>query len=212
VLGDGPLMARFAAAMTDLRFEPGATVYAGQDEGQFLYTVRRGVVRLERVSEGGERRILRLAGPADLFGLEAALGQRYSADAVACTELALCRVPRAVIEELSRDEPELLRGLMKRWQRALDDAEEWLAELATGAAHRRMLRLLLKLSEHAEPDGLMWLPMRDEMGAMLGMTVETASRLVSTLRREGVVQAAGPRLARIDMGKLLAALKQADHP
>ncbi len=61
--------------------------------------------------------------------------------------------------------------LMKRWQRALDDADEWLAELATGAARRRMLRLLLKLSEFAAPAANVWLPMRDEMGAILDITV-----------------------------------------
>ena len=36
-------------------------------------------------------------------------------------------------------------------------------------------------------DGLVWLPSRQEMSAMLGMTVETASRLVSALKREGAV-------------------------
>ena len=107
-------------------------------------------------------------------------------DAVACTEVQVCRIPRVLIDELSAAHPELSIDLMKRWQRALDDADEWLTELARGPARHRMLRLLLKLSEYAGEADNIWLPTRQEMGAMLDMTFETASRLVSALRREGV--------------------------
>jgi CRP/FNR family transcriptional regulator, anaerobic regulatory protein len=207
---DDAALDRIHQHIADIRVEPGHRIYSAQAPGQAVYTVRGGVVRLERVSEGGERRILRLAGRTDLIGLEALLGQSYAADAVACTTVEVCRIPKTLIDELSAGEPQLVMDLMKRWQRALDDAEEWLAELATGPARRRMLRLLLKLSEFADPAGLVWMPMRDEMGAMLDMTVETASRIVSALRREGVIEPVGPREARIDMPRLLAALNAQD--
>jgi len=207
---DDAALDRIHQHIADVRIEPGQRIFSAQDPGQAVCTVRGGVVRLERVSEGGDRRILRLAGRTDLIGLEALLGQSYACDAVACTTVEVCRIPRSLVEELSSREPELVLDLMKRWQRALDDAEEWLAELATGPARRRMLRLLLKLSEYANPAGLVWLPMRDEMGSMLDMTVETASRIVSTLRREGVIEPVGHREARIDMPKLLAMLNALD--
>jgi len=207
---DDAALDRIHQHIADIRVEPGHRIYSAQDPGHAVYTVRGGVVRLERVSEGGERRILRLAGRTDLIGLEALLGQSYAADAVASTTVEVCRIPKTLIDELSAGEPQLVMDLMKRWQRALDDAEEWLAELATGPARRRMLRLMLKLSEFADPAGLVWMPMRDEMGAMLDMTVETASRIVSALRREGVIEPVGPREARIDMPRLLAALNAQD--
>lgn len=196
--------------IADQRIEPGQSIFSAQEAGQAVFTVRSGVVRLERVSERGDRRILRLAGRTDLIGLESVLSQRYAADAVACTPVEVCRIPRTLVDELSAAEPQVVLDLMKRWQRALDDSEEWLAELATGQARRRMLRLLLKLSEFADPDGLVWLPMRDEMGSMLDMTVETASRVVSALRREGLIEPVGAREARLDMTALLAALNAQD--
>lgn len=207
---DEAALDRIHQHIADIRIEPGHRIFAAQDPGQAVFTVRGGVVRLERVSEGGERRILRLAGRTDLIGLEALLGQSYAADAVACTTVEVCRIPKSLIDELSKTEPAMVMDLMKRWQRALDDSEEWLAELATGPARRRMLRLLLKLSEFADPQGLVWLPMRDEMGSMLDMTVETASRIVSALRREGVIEPVGAREARIAMPHLLAALNAQD--
>lgn len=194
--------------IADMRLEPGELIYTAQSSSSAVYTVRSGVVRMEKVSEAGERRILRLSGRTDLLGLEAILNQTYAADAVACTAVEVCRIPRVLIDELGQRHPLLLRDLMKRWQRALDDADEWLTELTRGVARQRMLRLLLKLSEYGNEDGLIWLPTRPEMGAMLDMTFETASRLISALRREGILEPVDNRHARINMDALMAALRE----
>lgn len=204
---DEAALAQIHYRIADLTLEPGQMLYAAQDSGNAVFTVRSGVLRLERTSEAGERRILRLAGRTDLLGLESILHQTYAADAVACTEVHVCRIPRALIDELSVGRPEITRDLMKRWQRALDDADEWLTELARGPARHRMLRLLLKLSEFGDETGRIWMPTRQEMGAMLDMTFETASRLVSALRREGVLHAVDARHARLDMDALMRVLK-----
>ena len=160
----------------------------------------------ERTNERGAPPILRLAGRSDLIGMEAMLGQSYAADAVACTEVQVCRLPRTLLDDLAREEPSLMLDMMKRWQRALDDADEWLTELCAGPARHRMLRLLLKLSEYSDGQAV-WLPSRQEMSAMLDMTIETASRLVSALKREGVLDTPDQRHAVIHMDALLAALK-----
>ena len=193
--------------IADIRLEPGQSLFTANDRGTAAYTVRSGVLRLERSSDRGERRIVRLAGRTTLVGMEAMLGQTYAADAIACTPVQACRLPRELIDQLAARQPDLLRDLMKRWQTALDEADEWLTELSTGSARWRLLRLLLKLTEYGEPDGRMWLPSRQEMGSMLGMTVETASRGVAALRREGVVEILDAHHARIDMPSLGAALK-----
>ncbi len=207
---DEAALERIHGHIAELRLAPGESLYRMQEAGLAAYTVRAGVIRLERTNERGERRILRLAGRSDTIGMEAMLGQSYAADAVACTEVQVCCLPRSLLDELANDQPALMRDMMKRWQRALDDADEWLTELCTGPARRRVLRLLLKLSEFAEHDGEpVWLPARQEMSAMLDMTVETASRLISQLKREGVLTAHSQRSATLHMDALLLALRDA---
>lgn len=198
---------RIHVHIASVRLEPGQPLYAAQISGAAAFTVRSGVVRLERTNERGERRILRLAGRGDTLGMEAMLGQSYAADAVACTEVEVCRLPRSLVEDLTKDQIELARDMMRRWQRALDDADEWLTELCAGPARHRMLRLLLKLSEFADGSEV-WLPSRLEMSAMLDMTIETASRIVSQLKREGILDAPDQRHAILHMPQLLAALRE----
>ena len=206
VLSEADLV-RIHHRISDRRLQPGERLYGAHEAGRVLYTLRRGMLRFERHNDRGERRIVRLAGPSDLIGLEVLLGQRYAADAVACTEVELCGIPQALIDELQQHHPHLSRDLMKRWQRALDDADEWLTELGSGPARHRMLRLLLKLSEFGDAGARVWMPTRQAMGTMLDMTVETASRLVSALRREGLIEPVDARHARVNMPRLLAELK-----
>lgn len=189
---------------------PGEAVYTRGERGGAVYTIRSGIVRFERMTERGDRRIVRLAGRGDLIGQQALVGQPCGDDAIACTPVEMCRLPASLIESLGNAEPALLRELMLRWQRALDDAEGWLADLTSGPARRRLLRLLVKLGEYAEPGADLWMPRRDEIGAMLNMTVETASRVISQLRREGVLTLLGPRGARVDAAALHAAMQHED--
>jgi len=191
-------------------FAPDQRLYGRGDPASAVYTLRAGIVRFERVTEGGARRIVRLAGRGDLIGLEALIRLPFADDAIACTPVQVCRIPRALVDHLGETESGLLREVMRRWQRALEDAEAWVADLATGAARRRVLKLLALLDRHADPDGLLWLPRREDIGAMLDMTVEHASRVISQLRREGVIALQPQRAARVDRAALAGALRAQD--
>jgi len=201
---------RIHTHIADQPIAAGGMIYDLGQAPDAVYTVRSGVVRMERINERGDRCVVRLAGRGDLLGMEALLMQPYAAAAIACTEVQVCRIPRQLVAELSARQPAVVTRLMERWQHALGDAEEWLAELSVGPARRRMLRLLLKLSELAAPAPKLWLPSREDMGVMLNMTIETASRIVSALRRESVLLDVEGRRARIDAQALQAALRSAD--
>jgi CRP-like cAMP-binding protein len=202
---------RIHTHIATLTLAPGASVYDRGTAGLAVYTIRSGLVRFERTNARGDRRIVRLAGRGDLIGQEVLLRRPYADDAVACTPAQLCRIPAHLVDGLCSQNPALVRELMLRWQRALEDSEAWLAELAAGPARRRALRLLHKLTAHAEADGRIWLPQRDEIGAMLNLTFETASRLISQFRREGLIELLDLRHARIDGPALQRALRLEDE-
>lgn len=197
---------RIHAHITSQALEADEPVYRRGGAAGAVYTLRSGLVRFERYNERGERRIVRLAGRGDFIGQEALLQRAYADDAVACTPVELCRIPASLVNELILNDIQVQRELLRRWQQALDDSEAWLSELAAGTARQRMLALLQRLAEHAGPGAFIWLPRREEMGAMLDMTLETASRQVSQLRREGVLEFVSPRRTRLHLPALEAAL------
>ena len=207
---DEAMLADVHLHITQIELQPGEALFKVGQEGEAVFTLREGIVRFERATAGGARRIVRLAGSGDLLGQELLLERPHQDDAIACTPVTLCRIPVNLVLRLGALHPSLLRELMERWQEALEDSQAWLAELTSGTARRRVLKLMAKLAQHAEPDQPVWVPRREEMGDMLNLTLETTSRQVSRLRREGVLHNVNRRYARVDTEALQRALAQED--
>ncbi|MGA9396319.1 MAG: Crp/Fnr family transcriptional regulator [Azonexus sp.] len=186
----------------DLVYSPNSVIYREGEEGDALFTIRRGMVKLVRHLPGGEQRIVRLLGVADALGLEAVIGSPYRHTAIALGETEVCRIPLPVINRLGLSHPELSIQLMVRWQRSLDNADHALVEFSTGTAEVRVARLLLQLSKHGDDATLPEIG-RQDMGSILGITTETTSRVMAEFKRRGVVEDAlpGDRL-RCDVAQL----------
>ncbi|MGB1111026.1 MAG: Crp/Fnr family transcriptional regulator, partial [Gammaproteobacteria bacterium] len=175
---------RIHLPIDEIDLEPGQVLYRQDEDAPFVYTVRSGLVKLIQGLPSGEWRIVRLLRQGDLAGLDRLAGNSYTHDAVALDNVRLCRIPLSVVDTLRRDTPHLHDGLMTRWQRALVGADDWITRLSTGNSKRRVARLLLMLDEASEDDSF-FLPTREDMGAMLGITTESASKATAEFKRQG---------------------------
>lgn len=187
----------------ELELKSGSLLYRRGDKPLHIYTVRSGSVKLQHYHGEGEMRIVRLLSRGDIVGLEALLGQPYQHEARIMEPASLCRIPVAVIERLNHETPRLFHQLMDRWQRSVNEADAWLTDLASGQAQTRVARLLLHLAQTANGNTI-YLPSREDIGAMLGMTAETASRMTAEMRRKQILTELDQRHARLDLSKLKA--------
>jgi CRP-like cAMP-binding protein len=176
----------------DQRVYPvGATIYSSGDRALSLFTIRSGLVKLTQFLPDGTQRIVRLMRSTDLIGLEALIEPDYPHTATALQETEICRLPVEVVRRLSQTNAQLFHELMARWHRALSDADRWITEFSTGSARNRVVRLLLWLSERDASESCD-LFSREDLGAVLGLTTETASRTMAELKRKGYISE--PRL------------------
>lgn len=183
----------------EIAYEAGATLYSAGSDATTLFTIRSGLVKLVQYLPDGTQRIVRLLRNGATAGLEALLGGAYEHTAIALQPTQVCRIPRQVVERLSRETPRLHGQLMQRWHAALRQADDWLTELSTGKAPQRLARLMLQL---AEPDGCVTLFSREDVGSMLGITTEHASRTVAEFKRNGVITELAPNRYRCDLDQL----------
>ena len=175
------------APIDDLVYQPGDTLYEALASALGVFTVRQGMVKLVRVSADGRERVVRVLVPGDVAGLEALATGHYDSQAVALNEVSLCRIPLDVMHQLSANSPRMHRELMKKWQSALKQADDWLADLNFGSARQRVGSLIRKMHE-VSGDGTAVLFGRDDMGAMTDLKLETVSREVSALVRAEVIR------------------------
>lgn len=172
----------------EIEFEPGSGIYASGDEGDAVYTLRTGMVKLVQFLPDGMQRIVRLLGPGATLGLEAIISKPYEHTAVVLKRSLVCRIPRQVVERLSKETPRLHSQLMLRWHAALKQADDWLTGLSTGKSSQRMARFMLQL---IEDDGTVTLFTREDLGAILGVTTEHTSRTIAEFKRNGAIEEIG---------------------
>ncbi|MES9940676.1 MAG: Crp/Fnr family transcriptional regulator [Candidatus Thiodiazotropha sp. 6PLUC2] len=179
----------------------GSTLYHAGDKGDRMYTVRSGILKLVQYLPDGSQRIVRLIRTTDITGLECIVGEAYQHDAVVLQETEVCSLPVRVVDNLSQENPALHRELLNRWQKALNEADAWLTELSTGSAKQRVARLLLRLVKDTQ-ESQCSLFAREDMGAMLGITTETASRTIAEFKRQSLLIETTPNQFLLDTPNL----------
>ncbi|MBL4882961.1 MAG: Crp/Fnr family transcriptional regulator [Planctomycetaceae bacterium] len=194
----------------ELHLNVGETLYNQGDEPNALYTVRSGLVKLVSYLSDGSFRIIRILKQGDIVGLEALDNKAYLHHAVILKTASFCRLPVEDIKSLNTHSPHLFTQLTARWQQTMSDADIWLTILTKGFAKQRVAYLLLHLAEKTETESC-YVPNREDMGGILAITTETASRIIAEFKRDRIISFLSPHLATIDKKKLLVITHGKNH-
>lgn len=198
-------------SIEDITLPAGSSLFRQGDEGRYIYSIRQGMVKLNRLRQNGDHRIMRILRAGDVAGLEAIVARHYEYDAIAIDSVLVCRISAEVMKRLDCESPQLHQKLLQKWHKTLVEADEWMAELTSGSARARLARLLLKMRNPSQAE-LSTLFSREDIGSMLCMTMETASRTINAFQREGKIASldAGGRFYQIDSDALEAEIANAD--
>jgi CRP-like cAMP-binding protein len=187
--------------IAQFKLAPETRLYRAGDSGQFMFTIRSGLVKQLRLLPDGNQRILRLSHHNDVLGLETLVLDAYQHDAVVLHTAEVCRFSTKTVRQLAEENINLRHELTRRWQMALQDADNWIVELSTGSARARIARLLLRLAVMQEQN-VCELVSREDMGAIVGITTETASRIIADFKRQGLTREMHSNTCTLDIPRL----------
>ena len=91
---------------------------------------------------------------------------------------------------------------MQKLHEALIRAHACTRELGTGHARQRVARLFLILQ--STQDGIVRLFGREDVGLLLGLTTETASRMIAGFKRKGIIREISLNKFQISIDKIQA--------
>lgn len=166
-----------------------SVIYQAGTNKQHIYLIRHGIVKLIRMTPDGTYRILRLLGPGSAMGLELLDGvDHYHHTAITIKQVELCKIPVTAILQLEDSYPTFYHSIGQQLQEQLNLADQWIVAIGTGHAKQRVARLLLILNEFfSDDDSAFILLSREDMAAMIGITVETVSRTIAEFKRQGIL-------------------------
>jgi CRP-like cAMP-binding protein len=188
---------------TRLQFSRNQEIY-GQGEGVgFWYKVIAGTVRITKLRSDGRRHITEFCFSGDAFGLEGAAERDFSAEAV--EDATVMRYPRSATEKLIDANPAVARLIRDMTLKTLAAAQGRLALLGRMTACERVVSFLLELSERNDDEKHVELVMgRCDIADYLGLTVETVCRVLSDLKRRGVIEVCPHSVTLLDRFTLKA--------
>jgi len=162
-------------------------IFAEGDRAAYFYKVVSGAVRTFKLLSDGRRQIDAFHLPGDIFGLELGEEHRFSAEALGDATIVAYR--RCSLEALATRDQGLANQVIASMMRSLERAQDHMLLLGRKHALERIATFLLVLSERLTADGHVDLPMsRIDIADHLGLTIETVSRSLTQLEREGIIE------------------------
>lgn len=178
------------------------------DPPEALYVVWMGQVKLLRHSEQGRDVVLDVIGPGHMFGEMAVLdGTPYDTTAQCLEDTAVVSIARRDFYDLVQRYPSLSMAVISELSRRLRSATDLVRSLAVDRVEQRIARVLLKLANatgRPTPEGLtIDIPLtRQDVADMTGTTVESAIRVMSKLRRQGLITTHRGRVVLTNVAEL----------
>lgn len=163
----------------------------GQGEAVTSYSnIISGVVKLSKIMPDGRQQIVGLQFAPDFMGRPFMDESNMTAEAA--TDMELCTFPKSTVDRMMVDAPHMERRLHNQALKELDEARDWMLTLGRKSAQEKVasfLQLIASRTVQDEDDSATFdLPLsRADIADFLGLTIETVSRQMTRLRKEGVI-------------------------
>jgi CRP/FNR family nitrogen fixation transcriptional regulator len=173
-------------AGTVVHVSEGREIFAEGEDNDLFYKVISGVVRVCKFLSDGRRQIEAFHVAGDVFGFE--MGGEYLLSAEAVNDCTLVSYRRRHVEVMAQKDHAITRHLFEVAMENLAQAQNHSLLLGRRGAIEKVASFLLTWSAHSTDQRTVHLAMtRQDIADYLGLTIETVSRSLSQLERDGII-------------------------
>ncbi len=177
-------------------YQKGETVFLEGNRPDGLYCINNGRVKIYQSGFDGKEQILRLAKEGDILGYRALIsGEAYSVSAAVIEDSRVCIIPKNVFYDLLSTNSDVATKVMKLLATELKEAQDKITDLAQKPVIERLAEALLMLKEYygyeKDESSLNITITREEIANIVGTATETTIRLLSELKKQGIIELDG---------------------
>ncbi|MDZ4170350.1 MAG: Crp/Fnr family transcriptional regulator [Coriobacteriia bacterium] len=200
------------AEMVQLRRYPKGAFIVGQNEvGTAMFLLVAGRVKVALANPDGRELVLSyLEAPAHFGEMALVDGQPRSSDVIAVTDVELLALEARDLSAAIQLQPRLALSLIATLSRRLRHTIARLEDMAFSDATHRVMRVVLNVATAGlETRGAPVIQgmTHYDIATLAGTSRETASRVISSLARDGIVTTKGRRII-VDLDLLVTRLEQ----
>lgn len=187
---DPEALKEIAALATPLLFKAGATLFREGDPAELYFIVQKGFAKLYKTSRSGKNLTFTLVTPGDAVNGLALTLENYYMTAQAIGDLVVLRIARQDYLAFLIRHPSVSIRLLAVVAGNMSREHEKLLEVVSEDAEHRLVHSLRIL---AKKFGSRISLSREELAELAGLTTETTIRLMSKLKRHGIIAASAER-------------------
>ncbi|KAA1004289.1 helix-turn-helix domain-containing protein [Paraburkholderia panacisoli] len=185
----------------------GATLYRAGDTFHSIYTICAGSFKTVVMHRDGVGQITGFQLAGETLGLDGVFAEQHSCDAIALEDSLVCIIPFDLLELLCREVKAMQHHVHRMMSGEIVRESGLMMLLGTMSAEQRVAAFLINLSQRLNARGYSAAEFnlrmtRDEIGSYLGIKLETVSRMLSKLQKEGLVDTRGKRIRILDLDSL----------
>jgi CRP/FNR family transcriptional regulator len=180
-----------------------------------LYAVRVGSFKTVLLTEDGREQVTGLHLAGEVLGLDSIGSQLCTGDAIALEDSEVIELPFDELDALACRDSALQRELFLLLAAEIQRERSLMLLLGSMRAEERLATFLLNLSRRLAARGwsatqFILRMTREEIGSLLGLKLETVSRLLSRFQSEGLISVRNRDIAILEMDALKAVIGRAE--
>ena len=185
---------RIAGKMNRDHYPKDTVIFLESDEGDSLFIIQNGRVKISRISEDGGEVILAILKDGDFFGEMSILdGQLRSANVMAIEDSDILALRREDFMKLLLHHPEISIQLLKELAHRIRQSDSQIKSLSLLDASSRVAAAIMQLAEETgaiskKSVKISYLPSQQDLANIAGTSRETISRALSQFIKEGLIR------------------------
>lgn len=196
-------LALVSGSKVSQRYQRGQVIFEEGTRPAGMHCIHEGRVKVAKMSGDGKEQILALRKAGDVLGFQALSdGGNYVSSAVALTDCVVCMVPRPDFYSVLEQNTQFSHSLLRLLARTLGETQQRVLHTAYKPVRERLAEALLLLYRFFHPGTATTFSIpisREDLAALMSTAKETASRLLSEFRDEGLVTTQGSRITILDL-------------
>ena len=172
---------------------------------QGLFFIQKGKAKVVQTGINGREQIVRFSKDGEIIGHRGfAVGDQYHISAEALEDTMVCNFSNRVMLEMLKDIPELTYEMMLFYARELNRSETKVRKIAQMTVRERVVDTLLYIDrKFGHTNQLLNLQLsRQEIADFSGTTEEQVIRILSMLKKEGLIRSVGKKIGIAELQKM----------
>jgi len=188
----------------ELAYDSGDIVYRERQNSNYIYLIRKGVVKCYKLNEQGKELITKLYKEDDFFGYTSFTHNiPYQETATAVKDVELVGISKNTLKEILESNHKVSIELIDLLSKDLTEVKKQLLQMAYSTVIKKTAATILKFAEklNRKPEDPIKIS-RSDLASVAGIATETLIRTMTDFKKQGIIEIEGRNIKILDLRKL----------